>query len=54
MFLCCSETGQKDGIFMLVYLLIVSFKDRTDGDVISRKREMEGLKACCNDEMSDP
>lgn len=39
---------------MLVLLLIVSFKNRTNGDVISRKREMEALKACCKDEMSDP
>lgn len=40
MFLCCSETGQKDGTFMLVHLLIVSFKIRTNGDVMSRKREI--------------
>lgn len=54
MFLCCSETGQYDGIVLWVLLLIVSFKNRTNGDVISRKREMEALKACCKDEMSDP
>lgn len=54
MFLCCSETGQYDGIVFWVLLLIVSFKNRTNGDVMSRKREMEALKACCKDEMSDP
>ena len=41
MFLCRSETGQKDGIFMLVRILKVSFKNGTNGDAISRKREME-------------
>lgn len=41
MFLCCFETGQKDGIFMLGRILKVSFKNGTNGDVISRKREVE-------------
>lgn len=41
MFLGCSETGQKDGIFMLGHILKVSFKHGTNGDVISRRREME-------------